>query len=127
VKSYILKINKLIDVKKITNIELADLIKKNKHTVGNWLNEKTKLDVDSLIEIAHVLEVHPSVFFKDDENNPCIKGNYNNIGNGNGNSIIINNLEKEVENLKERIADKERIIQEKERTIEILMKRSINN
>ena len=123
-KPYILKINNLIDVKKITQVELAILIKKNKHTVGNWLNEKTKLDVDSLIEIAEVLHVHPSVFFKDEEIHSQINGNYNNIGNGHGNNITINTLEKEVENLKERIADKERIIQEKERTIEILIKKT---
>jgi transcriptional regulator with XRE-family HTH domain len=120
---YIQKIKELILIKKISQRELARVINKTHATINNYITGKTIIDVNTLIEIANALNVHPCVFFREDEKvKTQINGNYNNIGNGNGNSIIINNLEKEVENLKERIADKEKIIQEKERTIEILMK-----
>ena len=85
--------------------------------------KKNDLKVSTLIKIANSLNVNPCIFFKDEAIPSAINGNYNNIGNGNGNSVIINNLEKEVENLKERIADKDKIIFEKERTIEILMRK----
>lgn len=64
---YIKKISELVKEKKITKREFAKRIGKNENTIANYFSRKTKLDVDTLIQIAKILDVSVSVFFEDNE------------------------------------------------------------
>jgi transcriptional regulator with XRE-family HTH domain len=64
---YILKISNLLKQKNISQSELARRIDKTANTVSNYFISKTKIDVDTLLKIAEVLDVSVCVFFE--ENN----------------------------------------------------------
>jgi len=141
-EEYLLKIKELIKLKKVSQAELADLIKKNRMTVNNYLTGNTKIDVETLLDIAKALEVNPSVFFKDYH---VIYNNLEHIGNnglsqvqeanGNKNSTFIqtNNgsvnyktqsedMYKEIMHLKKEIESKNEIIKTQRELIEQLKK-----
>jgi len=61
---YIQKIRELVEEKKITKRELSSKIQKNENTIANYFNKKTKLDVDTLIKIADILDVPVGWFFE---------------------------------------------------------------
>ncbi len=123
-KNYLLKINKLLEDKKITKIELSELIGKNKNTVSNYFTERTKIDVETIIKIAKVLNVPVSYFFDDPVNsgvNNHIVGN-NNINNTQGSVITKNNeidklkiklesCQELVDELRQRLVDKDELIE----------------
>ncbi|MCF6184296.1 MAG: helix-turn-helix domain-containing protein, partial [Bacteroidales bacterium] len=63
--NYIKKISDLMRIKKITQNELSQKIGRTRNTVNNWFKGHTRLDVDTMLDIAEALGVHPCVFFKD--------------------------------------------------------------
>jgi len=119
-KNYMLKISNLLELKKISQLELSQTIGKNKNTVSNYLTGKTKIDIETLEDIAKALNVQASYFFEEsaeDSGKKIIQnGNHNNtmLGNGNSNTNATKELEtckKELQNLKDRLRDKEEIIE----------------
>jgi len=56
-------IKDLIKSKRLTQQEFADMIGKTKQTVNNYFTGRTKIDIDTLIVIAKVLNVPISSFF----------------------------------------------------------------
>ena len=138
-KNYLHKISELQKIKKLNNKELAELIDKNQHTISNWLKEKTKLDVDTLIDIADVFQVHPSVFFKDYPQKYAItqikslmaddviiydKKSRKGAKNDRMNLIIndYNRMAYENEVLQDKIRDLNRMLEDKEKLIGLLEK-----
>lgn len=64
---YLQKIKELISFKKITQKELSEKINKSENTLSNYFKGNTKIDVDTLIDIAKAFGVSPAIFFKDEE------------------------------------------------------------
>jgi transcriptional regulator with XRE-family HTH domain len=115
-----LVIKKLVEQKHFTQEEFARKIGKTKQTVNNYFTGRTKIDIDTLDEIAKALGVPVSSFFSEvvpEDGKKIIQaGNYNHIGIGNGNSNSnaskeLETCRKEVEILKARLKDKEEIIE----------------
>lgn len=65
-----LKLKTLVKVRKMTYIELADLIGFSRPTVANWFKGTSKIDVDTLVVIAQKMNVPISYFFDNNENIP---------------------------------------------------------
>ncbi len=83
------KINRLMKIKKVTQSDLSEKIGKTRNTVNNWFKGRSKIDVDTMLDVAEALGVHPCVFFKDmDESQITAIGKGNAVLNGNGNAII---------------------------------------
>lgn len=124
---YILKIKDLLSVKKITQEHLADIIGKNKHTISNYFNGKTKIDIDTLQDIAQALNVPVSYFFGEDAEVKKIIGHGNEVNvNSKNNNTVTNTVQdlelckKENEQLKERLKDKDALLKEREKVIQLL-------
>lgn len=64
-----LKLKNLVKVKKLTYIELADLIGFSRPTVANWFKGTSKIDVDTIVTIAQKLNVPVNFFFENNEGN----------------------------------------------------------
>ena len=65
-----LRLKNLVKVKKMTYIELADLIGFSRPTVANWFKGTSKIDVDTLVIIAQKMNVPISYFFDNKESIP---------------------------------------------------------
>ncbi|MDA3910934.1 MAG: helix-turn-helix transcriptional regulator [Bacteroidales bacterium] len=61
-----LKIKGLLKLKKVTHQEFADIMGITRQTVANWLNGRTKLDVETIIDICIKLDTPFSYFLPDD-------------------------------------------------------------
>jgi transcriptional regulator with XRE-family HTH domain len=108
-----LKLSRIIFEKKSKKKDLYTYLGISKQTLEDYLSEKTSMTVATLEKIASYFNVPIGYFF--DEKEPTatsIKGNKNQVGNGN---IIIETQANEIEHLK-------KLLSEKERTIQILMK-----
>jgi len=114
---YLKKINDLIIKKKMTKRDFSQIIEKNENTVQNYLTGKTKIEVETLLKIAAVLEVPISYFFEESSMpGLVVQKNLNNsiVGNNITNSNIMNdnvllkekilNLEKQIESLNHQLA-----------------------
>lgn len=124
------KISDLRKKRRYSMKELADMIGKTERTLLNYIGNRTKIDIDTLAEIAKALDVPVSYFFDDKAegaSGQSVKAM--NLGS-HGNSIHQNvsqnrgedNSRDKIEFLKEIIEAKDQIIREKERMIEYLMK-----
>ncbi|MDR0571649.1 MAG: helix-turn-helix domain-containing protein [Rickettsiales bacterium] len=108
-----LKISELIFKKKTKKKDLYTYLGISKQTLEDYLSEKTSMTVVTLRKIATYFNVPISYFFDENKQSEMnIKGNKNQVGNGN---VIIEAQANEIEHLK-------RLLSEKERTIQILMK-----
>ena len=107
---YIMRIKDLMKIKKINQRELASLIGKTQTTINNYLVRKTKLDVDTLIDISSALSVSPIVLLKDTDYKTIESNNSNVFESESKYSTKIETLQKENELLKSTIKDKEEII-----------------
>ena len=113
--SILLKINQLIFEKKIKKIELYTYLGIAKNTLNVYLSGEKSMTIDMLEKIAAFFKVPIGYFFDEKEHAITkIKGNKNQVGNGN---IIIENQANEIKHLKN-------LLSEKERTIQILMKKN---
>jgi len=129
-QSYLLKAKELLEQKKISNLELAQLIGKNKNTISNYFTEKTKIDIDTFIKISKALNVPVGYFFDDENidkandisfNYQRLKGDNNILSNGKEKKdIAIAKLRSQLEFFTYRAESCESIIKEKERVIESL-------
>jgi len=113
-------IKKLVEQKHFTQEEFAKMIGKTKQTINNYFTGRTKIDIETLEDIAKALNVPSSYFFDESQEDSSKKiiqnGNHNNtmVGNGNSNDNATKELEtckKELQNLKDRLRDKEEIIE----------------
>ena len=100
---YVLKIRALVSLKKITIEELANKLTISKQALHNILGNRTSLKIEHLEKIAKVLEVPVSYFFEEDQ------GNAISISTTKSNDI--EQLQKEIENLKEQLSLKNQIIE----------------
>lgn len=109
-------LDKLINEKKIgfvaSKIEITD------SGLRKMLKEKS-LKVETLEKICEVIGVDICEFFG--EKNEVAKINQMQIGNGNKQEMNIGECRKELQHLREQLAEKERLIAEKERLIQILL------
>ena len=74
-------IKDLIKSKRLTQQEFADMIGKTKQTINNYFTGRTKIDIDTLIVIAKVLNVEISYFFDEKSGN-------NNVGSFHNSTVI---------------------------------------
>jgi transcriptional regulator with XRE-family HTH domain len=79
-----INIKELIKLNKITPKELGDLMGKTEQTIRNYLNGRTRIDIDILNEFSKALNVPITVFFKED-------GSKNTQSGKNKNSTVIQN------------------------------------
>ena len=104
---YIQKIKQLLKEKNLTYRDLSKGISKSATTLLNIMNGKSRLDVDTLIEIARVLNVPITYFFENDllgqtESQPSD-----------------NELKIKLDNCQQLLQEKERIIKEKDKQIKL--------
>jgi len=108
------KLRELLKLKNITQNELSNLMNVTQTTINNYLTNRTKLDVDTLIKISTILQISPSYFFDDSASGAGVGptstvqknlvGNNNVVQNSNLNfGATEMNLRKEIEHLKEKI------------------------
>jgi len=118
-KHYMQIIKNLMDKKKLTQDEISQMIGKNRNTITNYFTGKTKIDVDTLEDVAKALEVPVSYFFEDKEDVKKIINNTNgNIQVGQNNkstakteSEALAVCRKEVEWLKKEVELQKKIIE----------------
>ena len=111
-KIYIKKIKDLLKEKGLTQKDLAVKLGKNENTVVNYLKQRTKIDVDTLVEIAEILQVPVSLLFEEDNTF---------VGNKNIQALTyeLDKLKQELNACKQLLSEKERIIAEKEKQIRL--------
>ncbi len=105
---YIQRIKQLLKEKNLTYRDLSKGISKSAPTLLNIMNGKSRLDVDTLIEISQVLNVPITYFFE----NTLL-----------GDDAYLNSDEKELklklDNCQKLLLEKEKIIQEKDKQIQL--------
>jgi len=112
------KIKELVNKRRFTQIEFAEKIGKTKQTVNNYLTGRTKIDTDTLEQIAKVLQVPVALFFEEKVTGNVTK----NYSEGGQQYIALDNSEinnyaekgeKDIQLLKQKIAHLEEKLQEK--------------
>jgi transcriptional regulator with XRE-family HTH domain len=99
-----LKLSKIIFEKKVKKKDLYTYLGISKQTLDDYLSEKTSMTVATLEKIASYFNVPVSYFFDEKEQSTAtIKGNKNQVGNGN---IIIENQANEISHLKQLLSEK---------------------
>ena len=109
------KIKDLIESKNSSYDKLAKSLGKTTQTIANYLTGRTKIDVDTLENIAKVFEVPISYFF---DGNTAVelpkKQAVKNADSAEVEVLILRNkvetMQKEIDNLQARLKDKEKII-----------------
>lgn len=87
--NYILIIKELLSQKKLRQEDLALLIKKTPTTINNYLTGKSKIDIETFIEIAEALNVPVSFFFEETTQGETKSIIQNGHFSGNQNSKVI--------------------------------------
>ena len=107
-------INELIEQKKAKKVEVYNYAGITKATLDNIIKGTSIPNCNTLERIADYFNVSMDMFFirennaiKSIGNNVTINGNLNNVSS----DILLNESKKEVEHLKELLAEKERLIQ----------------
>jgi transcriptional regulator with XRE-family HTH domain len=112
-----LKVNELIEKKKVRKIELAKYLDIARNTLDDYLSEKTYMTTNTLEKVAKFFDTSIGYFFDDMQN-----GNITNAGSDNqvvshGGTVAVSECEKENAYLRA-------LLEEKERTIKILMSKT---
>ena len=105
------RIKDLVKYKKLTQKELSELIGKSEQTINNYFVSRTKIDIETLQDIAKVLNV-PVAYFFEEENKNGSNINYQVIKGDNNNQNTLKDkftyenesLRKEIESQKKEIA-----------------------
>ena len=113
-KDYVDKIKRLLTDKGLTYKDLGIAIGKTETTIVNYIKRRTKIDVDTLIKIAEVLEVPVSYFFEDTSD---ISGY-----NKNANSDDSKELKAKLDGCMKLLAEKDKQIELLKEMIEMLKK-----
>jgi|GEM_PF-1058436 len=88
------KVKEFVKLKKITQKELSDLINKSEQTVNNYFVGRTKIDIDTLQDIAQALNVPVSYFFGEDAEVKKIIGHGNEVNvNSKNNNTVTNTVQ----------------------------------
>ena len=106
-----LKIKTLLVEKKLTQEEFGNKIGKTKQTINNYFTGRTKLDVETLVKIAEILEVPVSYFFGESGGNNTINSNGKYNINAQGKNIN-QQLNESNQNIKELEMEKEMLARE---------------
>lgn len=107
-------INELIEQKKAKKVDIYNYAEITKATLDNIIKGTSIPNCNTLEKIADFFGVSMDTFFIRDNlpvksigNNVTINGNLNNVSS----DILLNESKREVEHLKELLAEKERLIQ----------------
>lgn len=118
-----LKINELLEERKISKVNLYNSIKISKKGLDDLINGTHMPKVTYIESIADFFKI-PIDYLFDREIEPAsisighqVKGNGNKVSG----DITLSECQKEIEHLKALLEEKERVITEKERTIQILI------
>ncbi len=117
---YLLNINNLLEQKKVNKEKFCYEIGLKKQTFYNYLNKKTKMPVEVLIDIASYFNVSVGYFFG--ESGANVNGSKNIVGNGNNISVVLDSKQKEIEGKNREIEGKNRELALKDKIIEMLEK-----
>jgi len=123
----ILEIKGLLGKKKYTYEQFAVMIGKSKQTLINYFNERSKIDIQTLYDIAKALDVPVTYFFEDKPAASYLTNTEQSIIAKEDQTTYAGKCkvyEMEVEGLKAIIAEKEKQIEDKERMIQLLLKSS---
>lgn len=114
------KINKLLEDRKVKKTDLSKNMKCSRATVYNYLDGKSPLTVDFLIDVCNYFNVPMSYFFND---KPATGGNSVQIGHNNvaGNvSGSNNNINYSADQCRHELEMLRELLQAKEHIIELL-------
>lgn len=118
----LLKIKELCEHKNGGLKRLAEEIGMSEQNLHRCINNN-KIQAGDLEKIAHSFNVSISIFFEDQSLKENINVGHNVNGNGNNilGNISLNEMQKELDHLRQLLQEKQAIIDEKERTIQILL------
>lgn len=84
------------------------------------MQSRNSTKTEILERIAQVLNV-PVGYFFGEHTGVCVTGEYTQVHSGQGNQIMLTQEEREIEHLRELLAERDKVIEEKERLIQILL------
>ena len=132
IKNPVLIIKRLLKEKGLTYKEFARLIGKSEPTVVNWFKGRSKIDIETLQDIAKVLGVTPCYFFdcgtttnsQNVSNTGIVAGSnvsvQQNMGQNEAIGSELSKLKAELEGYKRLVAEKDERIKELKEIIEVL-------
>lgn len=112
-------ISELLEKKKMSMKDFCAQVELTDVSVRRII-ERNSTKTDILERIARVLKVPVSCFFGE-QSGICVNGGYNQVHSGQGNQIMLTPEQREIEHLRELLAEKDKVIEEKERLIQILL------